>query len=272
MKVVTSVVNNPRFIEIQYHTLKRHMKCEYEFIVFNDAKPFPDFTNGGDAGVRVQINEICKKLGIQCIEIPNAHHQTDQDAARRCMDACNFMLRYQLTYPDKYLVIDSDMFLIDSFEYSSYDAAVVIQDRGAIQYIWNGLVYFDTTKIKNRELLAWDVIPGCDVGGDMHRWLKQQPTTPPRAEFLRKSDASYTSGNIYYIRHLWSCSWDLTELPESQKHLTRFLLTDPRNVNGKFFCEIYDGKFLHYRAGGNWLKEGLELHNTLTEKLYKLLV
>ena len=38
MKVVTAVVNNPVFIEIQYHTLKKHMKCAYEFIVFNDAK------------------------------------------------------------------------------------------------------------------------------------------------------------------------------------------------------------------------------------------
>ena len=272
MKVITSVVNNPRFIEIQYHTLKRHMKCEYEFIVFNDAKPFPDFTNGNDVTIRTRINETCKKLGIRCVEIPNLQHMTKIRAELRCADACNFMLKYQLDHPDKYLVIDSDMFLIDSFDYSNYDAAVVIQERGPIQYIWNGLVYFDTTRIMNKELLSWDPIPGCDVGGKMNRWLKQQPTHPPTGEFLMRSDSSYTSGKIYYIRHLWSCSWDLTELPESQKHLTYFLLTDPRNVNGKFFCEIYDGKFLHYRAGGNWLKEGLDLHNTLAEKLYRVLV
>jgi hypothetical protein len=45
MKIVTSVVNNPIFIEIQYHTFKKYMKCDYEFIVFNDAKDFPDFKN-----------------------------------------------------------------------------------------------------------------------------------------------------------------------------------------------------------------------------------
>ena len=30
---------------------------------------------------------------------------------------------------------------------------------------------------------------------------------------------------------------------------------------------IYDNVFLHYRAGGNWRKEGLELHKLLSQKL-----
>ena len=59
MKVVTAVVNNPVFIEIQYHTLKKHMKCAYEFIVFNDAKQFPDYSNGNDATIYNKIIEKC---------------------------------------------------------------------------------------------------------------------------------------------------------------------------------------------------------------------
>jgi len=38
MKIVTAVVNNPTFIEVQYHTLKKYVKGDYDFIVFNDAK------------------------------------------------------------------------------------------------------------------------------------------------------------------------------------------------------------------------------------------
>ena len=57
MKVLTSVVNNIDFIEIQYHTLKKYLKCDYEFIVFNDAKPFPDFTNGEDETIHKKINQ-----------------------------------------------------------------------------------------------------------------------------------------------------------------------------------------------------------------------
>ena len=48
MKIVTAVVNNPDFIEIQYHTLKKYFKANYDFIVFNDAKDFSDFTNYGE--------------------------------------------------------------------------------------------------------------------------------------------------------------------------------------------------------------------------------
>ena len=74
MKVVTAVVNNPIFIEIQYYTLKKYMKCDYEFMVFNDAKDFCDFTNGGDITIKTAIEDMCKKLNIQYINITNQHH------------------------------------------------------------------------------------------------------------------------------------------------------------------------------------------------------
>jgi hypothetical protein len=43
MKIVTSVLNNPHFIELQYNTLKKFFIGEYEFIVFNDSKDFLDY-------------------------------------------------------------------------------------------------------------------------------------------------------------------------------------------------------------------------------------
>ena len=55
MKVVTAVINNPIFIEIQYNTLKKFMKCDYEYIVFNDAKSFPDYSNGNNILVKEEI-------------------------------------------------------------------------------------------------------------------------------------------------------------------------------------------------------------------------
>jgi len=59
MKIVTAVVNNTHFIEIQYHTLKKYFKGEYEFIVFNDAKDFPDYTNDNDITIKTKIEETC---------------------------------------------------------------------------------------------------------------------------------------------------------------------------------------------------------------------
>ena len=48
---------------------------------------------------------------------------------------------------------------------------------------------------------------------------------------------------------------DKTNLPNNlhdKISLINFLENDPRNINNKYFCEIYDNVFLHYRAGGNW--------------------
>ena len=260
IKVCTAVVNNPIFIEIQYFTLKKYMKVDFEFIVFNDAKDFPDFSNGFNANIKNEIIKTCETLNIKCINIPNNHHKIEKGASNRCADSCNYMLKYQLEYPGKYLILDCDMFLIDYFEKSKYDVAFVLQSRGQIEYIWPGICYFNTNKMNNKNLLNWNCSPGCDCGGEMQHWLKLQ-----------------NKDNIYFIKHLSSCNWN--EIPESfkdRKDLINFIQNDPRNENGKYFCEIYDNKFLHYRAATNWMYssdplKGMNLHQDLSQKLKKIL-
>lgn len=287
MKIITAVVNNPKFIEIQYHTLQKYFIPsegeEYEFIVFNDAKDFPDFTNGNDVTIKTQIEDVCHKLNIQCINIPNENHKINHCAALRCADSMNYILQYQKQHLDKYLLLDSDMFLIDYFDinkYSNYDCAVVLQSRNehTIHYFWNGIYYFDTRKMKNIDLLNWNCCYGCDVGGMMQQWLQTQfiDTPIPNTDEIRWSkDKIFHTDNTYVIKHLWSCTWDIDELPKRLKNNTKlieFLQKDVRNLNGKFFCEIYDDMFLHYRAGGNWRKEGIDLHRHLSDILYDILI
>ena len=263
MKIVTAVVNNPIFIEIQYYTLQKYMKCDYEFIVFNDAKQFPDFSNGGDINTKRSIEELCRMLKIQCINIPNQHHIRQQDPSIRTADSMNFILEYQKRNPDKYLLIDSDMFLVDYFDltdYENYDCAVVFQSRfdNKIKYFWNGLYYFDINKMNNLQLLNWNCFPSSDTGGMLQIWLLTQEEK-----------------NICDINQLSSLSYDESEIPENLQtnaNLIHFIKTDPRNKNGKFFCEIYDNKFLHYRAGGNWEKRNMNIHMGLTIKLRNLLL
>ena len=97
-------------------------------------------------------------MNIQCINIPNQHHITQQDAALRCADSMNFILEYQKRNQDKYLLLDSDMFLVDNFdlsEYEKYNCAIVLQSRNNFQtnYFWNGIYYFDFNKMNNLQLL-----------------------------------------------------------------------------------------------------------------------
>lgn len=275
MKVITAVVNNPVFIEIQHYTLQKHMKCDYEFIVFNDAKDFPDFSNGGDVRIKGMIESTCNALNIKCINIPNNQHIKQTRASVRCADSMNFILQFQKENPDKYLLIDSDMFLINDCDlsaYKDYDCAIVLQSRNNYQthYIWNGIYYFDFNKMKNIDLLNWNCAPGLDVGGMMQQWLAVQTNDIPDVNEIRHSNKVFHQDDIYYIKHLWSCSWDMSELPDNLKNNTKlveFFLSDPRNINNKFYCEIYDNKFLHYRAGGNWENRGMNLHIQLSYKL-----
>ena len=74
IKVCTAVVNNPIFIEIQHYTLKKYMQVDYEFIVFNDAKDFPDFSNGFNSNIKNEIIKTCERLNIKCINIKNVHY------------------------------------------------------------------------------------------------------------------------------------------------------------------------------------------------------
>jgi hypothetical protein len=281
MKIITSVVNNPIFIEIQYYTLQKYFQGNYEFIVFNDAKDFPDFTNGNDITIKQQIIDICKQLNIQCINIPNEHHKYILYSSTRVSDAMNYILEYQKENPDKYLLLDSDMFLVDYLDinkYSNYACAILLQRRfdGQLNYFWNGIYYFDFHKMKNVELLNWDICNGSDTGGMTKEWLKIQlgETPTPNTDDIRWADTNKTfhTNDIYFIRHLWSCTWNIQELPINlQKHgkLIDFIKNDVRNPpeSDKFFCEIYDNVFLHYRAGGNWREEGMDIHKQLSLQL-----
>ena len=281
MKIITAVCNNPIFIEIQYYTLQKYFKGTYEFIVFNDAKDFPDFSNGNDITLKKEIKKICDKLKIQCIDIPNNHHKFNKNASVRTADSMNYILQFQIKNPDKYLLIDSDMFLIDNFSinrYEDYSCAIVLQSRNEkkINYFWNGIYYFDLFKMKNLDLLNWNCSPGCDTGGMMQLWLKKElGQNIPDPDLIRWTQNCYHNNNFYFIKHLWSCSWNLEELPENLKDrekIKNFLIEDKRNKNNKFFCEIYDNVFLHYRGGGNWMLEGLTLHIEMANKLKEVLI
>ena len=280
MKVVTAVVNNPIFIEIQYYTLKKYMKCDYEFIVFNDAKDFCDFTNGGDVTIKTTIENMCKTLNIQCININNQHHADTnnkwcQEPSHRTADSMNFILEYQKQHPNSYLLLDSDMFLIDDYnidDYNNYDCSIVLQHRKDIDhitdiyYIWNGLYYFNINKL-DTSLMNWGLTYTTDTGGRMSAWLSSLvPLNTLTPSFNDK---------VHFMKYLKSGEWNLADMPDNLKtneRLVRFLQDDIRNMNGKFFCELYDNKFFHYRAGGNWEKRDFNLHVDLSYQLKSILI
>jgi hypothetical protein len=268
MKVITVVVNNPIFIELQFLTLKKFLLTPYEFIVFNDAKAYPDYTNNNDITMKKQIENICNKLDIKCINIDNDYQMNNTSSSYRHSQSMNEMLKFQLNNPDLYLILDSDMFLIDYLDinkYINFNAAIVLQQRvnKSINYIWPGLCFFNMNNINNFKELKWDMIPNTDNGGASYIWLNNQVTDNevfPSVEVLRHYHIE--TSNIYFISHLWSLTWNQSEYPFNNNLLLDFLNNDFRNINNMFYCEIYDNCFLHYRAGSNWNNEDINLHDS----------
>lgn len=264
MKIVSVFVNNPIFIELMYNSIKKFFKTdkEYELIIFNDAKTWPDITNFGDITMKQQINDMCKKLNVSCIHIPNSHHVTENSASIRHSNSVNFITKYMFTYPDIYFMLDSDMFFIDYFdikEFEKYYFCYINQSRNInnciINYPWPNFFYLNINEIPNKQLIDWSIAPGLDAGGKCHLWL-----------------STLDKEKVLEIKHLWSCNWNKKDIPKSiNKNIKSFLDNDVRNKEGKYFSELYHKKILHYRGGSNWMNDSFQLHNSMINLLYESL-
>ena len=260
MKIVCVTTNNPVFIELQYNSIKKFFKSEKEpeIIIFNDAKNWPDLTNFNDTTMKQQIINMCKKLNIPCINIPNNHHRNQPSPSLRHGDSVNFISKFMLYNPDSYLMLDCDMFFIDYFdikEFEKYDFCYINQSRtvnnNIINYPWPNYFYINIHNIPNKELLNWSTDEGLDAGGKNALWLSK----------LDKN-------KVLQINHLWSCHWNYQDLPKDINiNIRQFLDNDVRNTNGKYFAELYNEKILHYRGGSNWMNNSNEMHNRLTQLL-----
>lgn len=259
LRVVTPVVNNPAFIRLQHAGLKAFLNTPHEFVIFNDAKDFPDATNYGDTTMRQQIEETCRELLIRCVPVPNGHHRHTGSASHRHADTLRYIMRVAKEEGwGPILMLDSDMFPVAPLRIPAYHAApmgaFVIQTRGHIRYLWPNLFYLDFSRnpLMRYDALSWDVTPGCDSGGASQTWLTQQ---------------EHEGRQPYWIRHLPSCTWGPTDLPPHLRGLLPFFEGDVRNQGSKFWAELYDGVFLHYRAGSNWNGEGPQVHQAMTALL-----
>lgn len=68
VRILTFHYNQPDFIEIQYKTLTKFLKDDFEIIVFNDAK-----TEENEIG----ISDICAKYEIECVRFQSEWHNTN---------------------------------------------------------------------------------------------------------------------------------------------------------------------------------------------------
>lgn len=287
MKIVTVSSGNSNFIEIQHKTLQRHVKFAYEFFVVNACVSKKDFSNFGDENILHKTKAKCQELDITFLDLfdssKNEQHEYNETVGasyRHCF-VLKRLIDYMKSNPDKYIILDSDMFLIDDLyknDIDDYHSAVVVQERSKLYYAWPGLLYIDMKRAPRLELLTdlnnglYDGI-STDTGGGSCRWLMAVGGNIPAPADVRVREYDYFNKNgIKYIKHLFSMSWDKTEWPERlPKEILDFCEKDSRNKDGKYFCEIYDRRFFHLRGGSGWMQDGDEMHKRLSCELHALL-
>ncbi len=266
--IFTHAYNRPDFIEIQYVTFKKFLKADYKFVVFNDA-PSDEMST--------HIENTCKKLGLDCIRIPQNIHtyaylyrlprEQVNHPCVRCANVVQYSLNEMgLAHNDLVMILDSDMFLVKDFDPRSYmhnyDLAGVSQSRPKnVHYVWNGLLFFDMRTLPRKDLINFNCgevygVP-VDVGGQMHHYLKE--VSEARVQFIHQD----------YVKNHASKSTLQLETEGYTKPWINFIHANPWGV------ELYHyGTFIHYRTGTNWDQRSQNFHdektavfNTLITKL-----
>jgi len=182
--IITRADVRPDFIYIQYESIKKYVKCDYEYIVLNNAVD--------DSGKHKEINRICKELNIKCVDITLDEDLKYLGGEKNFNDEKNKYLNpnlasaYSTTWTfkkyitdEKYICnIDADIFFIRDVNLEKLilqtEFIYIPQYRagGQVHYAWNPFFLINLEKNKNLKDLQWinGTVLGdrCDVGGPNH--------------------------------------------------------------------------------------------------------
>ena len=155
IKLITIFDKHEDFIKIQYDTIKKHVKGEYEYIVFNDAS----------TEEQSNLNKnVCNELGINCIRI-NVNYTNDP--SNIAGDSLN--ISFGMLPNEKIFKIDSDMFFISDVNindlFSKSDLIYVPNYKPNKEIMWSGIFGIDLNKINIKLNFKPSVIPETDTFG-----------------------------------------------------------------------------------------------------------
>lgn len=208
VKIYTYSHNRPDFIAHQYASIKRYVKDDFEFIVFNNEREGGDPGSGYSPERVKEIFKVCENLGIQCIRVDldpdlqfiNGHIQFQGESfvnggSHACAYSFTWGWKHYISKNDCIsIILDSDMFFIKNISFtemmSGYNFSYIPcyrhvknyvneEDRGefAFSYPWNGFVVADIPNMPNPHELSWGlgVFNGysADVGSECMNYISK---------------------------------------------------------------------------------------------------
>ena len=244
-QIFTSVVNRPDFVETQYRLFKTFLKDEkWQFNVVDDSM---------EESITEEFKSVCDIYGIKYYRKPqNPNKKFDNPLAGARHATETIQWTYDTIIKEKHdedmvLFCDSDMFLLDEFSIEEYIKDEVIagalQVRGPIEYIWNGIMFFNMSEITrigpDLNFSDGDVEGNMtDIGGHLYYWFLEN-----NVKFKNVNEGGTTPD-------------DCAEYPDEYNGIN--LIFDNNDdmwtkPEGGFRFELHlENKFLHYRAGTNW--------------------
>ncbi len=281
--IFTYSYNRPDFIVLQDRTFKRFLKDDYEFVVFNDAR---------DPNMVLAIQTICEQLGIKCILIPQEIHDRpylqrppgDHDYHSPSTRNCN-IVHYSLDtlgfdYHDIVALVDADLFLVKEFSIhdylKDYNLAGYTRTRGAINYLWIGLVFLDMATMPNKRTINFNcgMVENTvvDSGGHSYYYLRDNPQAKV-AYFNELCLSDFVCQN-YELRNYDDCHTQSFQELENRGYspsIISFIQAGP--VDMELFL---NGTFLHYSGACNWAGRSSGYHydksqilNNFIEAIFK---
>lgn len=244
-KIYSVHYNRPDFVELQYFSLKNHLKNDFELTVINNSK---------DEILRKQINDKCNELKINIFEtnsiaeLVGDHHS---EALNKCWQTkC-------INDNDYVWIMDGDVFLIQDLEIKNFMKDHPLcgprQTRKQYNYLTPCIVIFDMKKIINPNEIYWNGIcvdgTHLDTGGATYYYLNKYKNIKTQSKDLKSSWHIRTENNNLHC------------LPEEVKN----------DYNEEYYIEFFGNEFLHYRASSNWDYKSNDYHINKTNFIKKII-
>jgi hypothetical protein len=262
ISVMVPVYNRPDFVELQYLLIKKYLKEDFEYFLYDNSDR-PECTEA--------FAEISKRLGINYLRIDQGYRaQIGADPSRGAGYSLDYAIDHNIeNYNRPCLVLDSDLFLFDYFEVTSkFDEADLwgvgqteSGPNGYVKYYNNQLLLLNVDKLPNLKgygPFTPDIVEGrfCDCGGRLHNYFKEN-------EIRHRGVNVLHSGHITLenIQNCPDCFIDyfLKEIEICDKY--------GGDWGCRGFSEIFADKFLHFRAGSNWIGHKNEMVTERTKLL-----
>ena len=158
IKIISIFDKHHDFIKLQYQSIKKHVKSEYEYIVFN---------NASNRDQEILNRKTCEDLNIKCVRINIKYTSDPSDIAGKALNESFKFLKNDLVFK-----IDSDMFFISDIDLNTFfdncDLSYVpnYPSNYKPNLMWSGIFGINMKKIEiDLDFRPKVVIPDSDTFG-----------------------------------------------------------------------------------------------------------